>query len=592
MTTDNKISALRKLMKNNSIDAYIIPSTDPHMSEYAAEFWESRKWISGFNGSAGTVVVTLKEAGLWTDGRYYLQGEQQLSGSEIKLFKQGMSGVLDFDKWLVSVLNKNDVVGVDSSVYSVTAYNSLKSVLEENSLNINGDHDFIKDVWADRPSLPDTQAYIVDENYTGESITSKIERIRSEFNVKEVNSHLVATLDDIAWILNIRGADVAYNPVTVSYILMESDKTTLFIDRNKLDEDTTATLENSNILVKNYKALQAYIERNLSGTSCLIDPNRINQKVLSWIEKDNSIVESTNPSTFFKAIKNNTEIECVRNAMRKDGVAMSKFLCWVDKEVASGKITEVGISDKLIELRKEQKDFVGESFPTIAGYKGNGAIIHYSATDESSKTLKPSGLVLVDSGAQYFDGTTDLTRTIALGELTEEEKRDYTLVLRGHIQLAMARFPEGTRGSQLDTLARQPLLREGKNYFHGTGHGVGFFLNVHEGPHSIRPDENPNPIEIGSITSNEPGMYRANKHGIRIENLVVANLWQETDFGKFIEFETVTLAPIDVRPILSDLLLEEEKTWLNNYHHQVLDKVSPSLEGEELEWLKHATRSI
>jgi len=592
MTVNDKLSALRELMKKNNIQAYIIPSTDPHMSEYVADFWESRKWISGFTGSAGTVVVTLQEAGLWTDGRYYLQGEQQLEGTDIKLFKQGMAGVPDFDLWLTQVLKSGDVVGVDARVYSVSAYSSLKKKLVNAGLKLDGSNDFIKKIWEDRPEMPASQAYILDEKYAGKSISDKISEIRKVLKTKGVNSHLVATLDDIAWILNIRGADVSYNPVTIAYLLIEEDLTTLFIKRQKLSDEAKAILSDNKIAIKSYKAVESYLKLNLNRSKCLIDPDRMNQKVFGWIKKRNEIVKTVNPSTFLKSQKNEVEVKNIRNAMRKDGVAMTKFLHWIDNNVASGKITEVGIAEKLIQLRSEQEGFVGESFSTIAGYKDHGAIIHYFATPETSKTLEASSFVLVDSGAQYYDGTTDLTRTIPLGALTDQEKRDYTLVLKGHIQLALARFPEGTRGSQLDTLARQALLREGLNYHHGTGHGVGFFLNVHEGPHSIRPDENSNPLLESSITSNEPGMYRAGKHGIRIENLMVTKKWKDTEFGKFYEFETVTLCPIDKRPILTELLLEEEKQWLNDYHKLVFDKVSPSLDGDVLDWLKNATEAL
>ena len=592
MTVNDKISALRELMKENNIQAYIIPSTDPHMSEYVADFWESRKWISGFTGSAGTVVVTIEESGLWTDGRYYLQGEQQLEGTEMKLFKQGMTDVPNFDEWLTQVLKPGDIVGVDARVYSVSAYTTLKKKLSKSDLKVDGSNDFIKQIWTDRPLMPMTEAYILEEKYAGKSISDKIDEIRATFKPKDINSHLVATLDDIAWILNLRGSDVSYNPVTIAYLLIEESLTTLFIKRSKLSEEAKEILNNNNIEIKSYKAIESYLKLNIIGTNCLIDPDRINQKVYGWIKKKNNIVKAVNPSTFLKSQKNKIEVENIKNAMRKDGIAMTKFLYWIDNNVVSGNITEVGIAEKLIELRSEQEGFVGESFSTIAGYRDNGAIIHYFATPETSKTLEPSSFVLVDSGAQYYDGTTDLTRTIPLGPLTDEEKRDYTLVLKGHIQLALARFPEGTRGCQLDTLARQSLLREGLNYHHGTGHGVGFFLNVHEGPHSIRPEENPNPILENSIVSNEPGLYRAGKHGIRIENLVVTNKWQETEFGKFFEFETVTLCPIDKRPIVEELLLDEETKWLNEYHTLVLNKISPSLEGEELEWLKNATEEI
>jgi Xaa-Pro aminopeptidase len=592
MTVNDKLSALRELMKKENIQAYIIPSTDPHMSEYVAAFWESRKWISGFTGSAGTVVVTLEESGLWTDGRYYLQGEQQLEGTEMKLFKQGMSGVPDFDEWLTQVLQKGDVVGVDSRVYSVSAYSALKSKLSKSDLKVDGSNDFIKNIWEDRPAMPVTDAYILDDKYAGKSISAKIDEIRSILKTKNIESHLVATLDDIAWILNIRGADVSYNPVTIAYLLIEEDVTTLFVKRQKLNDETKAILNENNVEVKSYKALESYLKLNLVDSTCLIDADRMNQKVYGWIKKRNQIVKEVNPSTFLKSQKNDVEVNNIRNAMRKDGIAMTKFLHWIENTVASGTVTEVGIAEKLLELRSEQEGFVGESFSTIAGYRDHGAIIHYFATPETSKTLEASSFVLVDSGAQYFDGTTDLTRTIPLGPLTDEEKRDYTLVLKGHIQLALARFPEGTRGSQLDTLARQALLREGLNYHHGTGHGVGFFLNVHEGPHSIRPEENPNPILENSIISNEPGLYRAGKHGIRIENLVVTNKWKETEFGKFFEFETVTLCPIDKRPIVAELLLEEEKQWLNDYHKIVFEKISPSVEGEVLDWLKNATSKL
>lgn len=592
MKTDDKISALRKLMKKDNISAYIIPSTDPHMSEYAAGFWESRKWISGFTGSAGTVVITLEEAGLWTDGRYYLQGEQQISGSEIKLFKQGLEGVPTIDKWLTTVLKKGDIVGVDANVFSVSEYSNLESILNKKGLSINGNHDYISKIWIDRPKMPRTEAYIISDKLAGKSIKDKIKEVRKHLSKKNINSHLVASLDDIAWILNIRGADVDFNPVTISYLLIEEDKTILFIDDKKLSSKTRNILLENNVSIELYTNLHKYIESNLKATKCLIDALRVNQKVFKWIDAENDVVNNTNPSTFLKAKKNPIEIENIKNAMLKDGIAMTKFLHWIENNLKKESITEVSISKKLIELRKEQDGFVGESFSTIAGYRANGAIIHYFATPETDTVLESSSFVLVDSGAQYFDGTTDLTRTIPLGTLTQEEKKDYTLVLKGHIQLAMAIFPKGTRGYQIDILARQAMLREGLNYHHGTGHGVGFFLNVHEGPHSIRPDDNPNFIEENSIISNEPGLYRANKHGIRIENLVLTKSWKKTDFGDFLEFETLTLCPIDTRPIVKELLLEEEKEWLNNYHNKVFDKVSPHLKNEELAWLKEATKSI
>ncbi|MCK5825271.1 MAG: aminopeptidase P family protein [Ichthyobacteriaceae bacterium] len=592
MKVNEKISALRLQMEKANIDAYIIPSTDSHISEYVADFWSSRQWISGFTGSAGTVVVTKNSAGLWTDGRYFLQAEEQLSGSEMILHKQGMADVASIENWLIQNLDKKSNVGVDASVYSVSEYNTLQSALNTSGLNVVGNFDLISPIWNNRPQMPVSSAYILDVKYAGEKVSNKIKRVKESLASKKIDSTLLATLDDIAWVFNLRGSDVDYNPVAVAYAYISIDKTVLFIDKNKLSALDVELYKNEGVSIEEYNKLEEYINTNVKNESFLIDFERMNQKVYDFVNANNKVINLINPSTIFKSIKNTVEISNIKNAMVKDGVAMVEFLHWIDTNIGKEKITEIDISDKLYELRSQQEGFVGESFSTIAGYKQHGAIIHYFATPETNIELNANSFVLVDSGAQYYDGTTDLTRTIPLGKLTEEEKRDYTLVLKGHIQLALAKFPVGTKGYQLDTLARQPLLREGLNYHHGTGHGVGFFLNVHEGPQGIRPDTNNNPLLVGSVTSNEPGLYRSGKHGIRIENLVVTNNWKTTEFGEFLEFETVTICPIDTRPVMKNLLTQEEVNWLNDYNNFTLNKLGDKLNEELKSWLTKAVLSI
>lgn len=584
--TIKKLSILREKMKQKKVDAFIIPSSDPHMSEYLPLHWKVREWMSGFNGSAGTLVVTLHEAGLWTDSRYYLQASEQLKDTSIKLFKDGLQSTPSISEFLSSKLPQGAIISFDGEMVSVATYSAWQQQLPMYQLK---SLDIIHDIWLDRPPLPTTPCFIYEEKYAGKSCQIKLKEIREQ-HLKADQALLITALDEIAWILNIRGDEIPNNPVVISYLLLTTEQCFLFIDPNKLGREVKDYFKEQGVLCQGYKDIYT-LTKKFATKQLLYDPETTNIKLAQAIAEQVQTKTQSSPIALMKALRNPVEIKNVKQAMIKDGVAMVQFLIWLDQNKDKG-ITELDVSDKLYQLRSKQDLFQGESFDTIAGYGKHGAIVHYSATPASNATLKPEGFILVDSGAQYLDGTTDLTRTIALGELSEEEKLDYTLVLKGHIALARAKFPEGTRGSQLDILARLPLWEQKKNFLHGTGHGVGQFLCVHEGPQSIRMNENPITLQIGMLTSNEPGVYIDGSHGVRIENLMLVAPWSEGLFGNYYQFETVTLCPICTRGIIKSKLTAEEIDWLNNYHQQVYHKLSPHLTAEEQKWLAKATSKI
>ncbi|MDR3338915.1 MAG: aminopeptidase P family protein [Candidatus Symbiothrix sp.] len=581
------IQAVRKSMLAANVQACIIPSTDSHISEYTPARWKTREWVSGFTGSAGTVVVTHTQAGLWTDSRYFLQAEAQLKGSGIDLFKTGLPGTPEMQEWLTSVLSPGDCIGIESAAFAASEALSLIDFFTKNGLPVDTDFAPYDSIWANRPAIPLHPAFILPEHFSGKPAKEKIREVLSAMAQNGTGLTILASLDMIAWLFNIRGNDVDYNPVCVSYAIVSEKETVLFIRTEKLTQEIKEYFDTNGIVLAEYEKITHYIRQIPAGTKILLSPSKINYRLYSAIPETCSITEvSVHPVEALKSIKNEIEIAGIRKAMQKDGVALVKFLIWLEKSLAGKeKITETDVSAKLRELRSQQEFYVGESFETIAGYGPHGAIVHYAATAESDAEILPEGMLLVDSGAQYFDGTTDITRTISTGAVTEEMKHDYTLVLKGHIALASAVFPSGAVGMQLDVLARQFLWKNGLNFLHGTGHGVGHFLNVHEGPQSIRMNHNPNPLQPGMLTSNEPGLYRAGQYGIRIENLILTVPAQTTEYGDFYAFETLTLCPMDTKLIDKDLLSAEEKEWLNNYHRKVYEQLSPFLSEDEQKWL-------
>lgn len=580
-------------MKREHLSAFIFPSTDAHQSEYVADHWRGREWISGFNGSAGTAVVTMKSAALWTDSRYFLAAEEQLEDTEYQLMRLKMEGTPTITEWLGKELQdvQSPEVGLDGMVNSYNYVKDLSYSLRKlGGITLRTNLDPLEQIWENRPSLPANPVEIQPLEYAGETLASKVVRIRKSLRELHADGMLVSALDDIAWTLNLRGTDVHCNPVFVSYLLIESDKVSLFVDDNKLSPEVKQYLQDNQVSLYNYnkveKCLESYSEYNI-----LLDGDETSYYLWKTV-KCQEIVAAASPIPAMKAVKNKAEIEGYRSAMLKDGVAMVKFLKWLKPAVEAGGQTEISIDEKLTSLRAEQKLFRDISFDTIAGYAQHGAIVHYEATPETDVVLKPEGLILIDSGAQYQDGTTDITRTIALGAVSEEMKHIYTLVLKAHIQLELVKFPDGASGTQLDALGRECMWREGYNFLHGTGHGVGSYLCVHEGPHQIRMEWMPTPLRAGMTLTDEPGLYLAGKFGVRIENTVLISDYMSTEFGKFLQIEPLTLCPIDTTPIDVDMLLPEEIDWLNAYHHSVYEKLSPFLDEEEKIWLENATKPI
>lgn len=588
-----RLARLRELMKREHLSAFIFPSTDAHQSEYVADHWRGREWISGFNGSAGTAVVTMKSAALWTDSRYFLAAEEQLEDTEYQLMRLKMEGTPTITEWLGKELQdvQSPEVGLDGMVNSYNYVKDLSYSLRKlGGITLRTNLDPLEQIWENRPSLPANPVEIQPLEYAGETLASKVVRIRKSLRELHADGMLVSALDDIAWTLNLRGTDVHCNPVFVSYLLIESDKVSLFVDDNKLSPEVKLYLQDNQVSLYNYnkveKCLESYSEYNI-----LLDGDETSYYLWKTV-KCQEIVAAGSPIPAMKAVKNKAEIEGYRSAMLKDGVAMVKFLKWLKPAVEAGGQTEISIDEKLTSLRAEQKLFRDISFDTIAGYAQHGAIVHYEATPETDVVLKPEGLILIDSGAQYQDGTTDITRTIALGAVSEEMKHIYTLVLKAHIQLELVKFPDGASGTQLDAVGRECMWREGYNFLHGTGHGVGSYLCVHEGPHQIRMEWMPTPLRAGMTLTDEPGLYLAGKFGVRIENTVLISDYMSTEFGKFLQIEPLTLCPIDTTPIDVDMLLPEEIDWLNAYHHSVYEKLSPFLDEEEKIWLENATKPI
>lgn len=590
-TIKERIRALRTWMKQTEIDAFIIPSTDPHLSEYVAPHWQSREWISGFTGSAGTVVVTGNEAGLWTDSRYFLQAARQIEGTGIDLYKEMLPETPSIPAFLSERLEKGQTAGIDGRVFATDAARSLREELAIKGIGLKCTPDPMEQIWNGRPEMPQAPAFIYDTKYAGRTCTEKLEAIRTEMKKAEADSLLLSALDEIAWTLNLRGSDVHCNPVVVSYLLIGRNEAHYFINSRKVTPEVAAHLHEAGVSLHTYQEIESYLAQLPAG-SLMLEPGKTNYAVRSAIPQSCRVIEAPSPVALLKAVRNEQETAGLRQAMRRDGVALVKFLKWLEEAVPQGTETEISVDRKLHELRAAQPLYMGESFDTIAGYGAHAAIVHYEATPETDIPLEPRGFLLLDSGAQYLDGTTDITRTIALGPLTDEEKTDYTLILKGHIDLAMAVFPEGTRGAQLDVLARMPIWQHRMNFLHGTGHGVGHFLNVHEGPQSIRMNENPVALRAGMVTSNEPGVYKAGSHGIRTENLVLTVPAGEGLFGRYLKFETVTLCPICTKGIVRSLLTPAETDWLNQYHRKVYEQLSPGLNEDERLWLEKACKAI
>ena len=606
MNINQRLEDLREVMRREHLAAFIFPSTDPHQSEYVADHWKGREWISGFNGSAGTAVVTLNAAALWTDSRYFLAAEEQLGGTEFQLMKLKVEGTPTIAEWLGKEITAHrhpyedwTEVGVDGWCSSA---NSVKEMIadlrKENGITLRTNFDPLRQIWMDRPSIPQNPIEIYPIEYAGESCHDKIARIRQALRQRHADGMLMAALDDIAWTVNLRGSDVHCNPVFVSYLLISSKSVTLYINKKKLTPEVSAYLKAEDIRVEDYEqvknGLKNYFEYNI-----LLDPDEVNYALYEVVRNKGKmndlpkteIVEEESPVKRMKTVKNEREIASFRSAMLKDGIAMVKFLRDLElriKKIENEPLTEIGVDEILTALRAEQPLFRGISFDTIAGYAEHGAIVHYEATPETDIPLRPEGFLLLDSGAQYLEGTTDITRTIALGPLTDEMKKVYTLVLKGHIQIELCKFPSGSSGTQIDILARQAMWREGLNYLHGTGHGVGTYLNVHEGPHQFRMEWKPAPLVAGMTITDEPGIYLAGKFGVRIENTLLVVPYMETEFGKFLQFKSLTLCPIDKSPIVVEMLTREEIDWLNGYHQHVYDTLSPHLTSEENEWLRTA----
>ena len=588
-----RLSNLREIMQREHLDAFIFPSTDPHNSEYVPDRWKGREWISGFNGSAGTAVVTMHAAALWTDSRYFIAAEQQLAGTEFVLMRERVAGTPTISEWLGKVLSdiNGATVGVDGMVNTATDVEALIADLrQQGGITVRTNFDPLAVIWTNQPPIPVTPIEVHSLEYAGESTTSKLSRIRMALRSLHADGMLVSALDDIAWTLNLRGSDVHCNPVFVSYLLIDTKTTTLFINDEKLTPDVKAYLTAQGVQTAPYNHIKDAL-RNYDEYNILLDPNVISYTLFKQV-RTQEVVRGSSPIPAMKAIKNEIEVEGFRRAMIRDGVALVKFLRWLQTAVTKGQETEISVAEKLTALRAEQPLFRGISFDTIAGYEAHGAIVHYEATSETDVPLKPHGFLLLDSGAQYQDGTTDITRTIALGELTEEQREVYTLVLKGHIQLELAKFPSGASGTQIDALAREAMWRKGFNFLHGTGHGVGSFLNVHEGPHQIRMEYRPAPLLPFMTVTDEPGLYFEGKFGVRIENILLIKPYMTTAFGEFLQMEPLTLCPIDTAPIVREMLLNEEVEWLNGYHQYVFDKLSPYLQGADLNWLRAATQNI
>ncbi|MEJ8800567.1 aminopeptidase P family protein [Pontibacter sp. H249] len=592
MTYKERLAAIRSQMKEEGVSAYIIPSADPHISEYLPDRYKCIAFASGFPGSAGTLVITHDTAHLWTDARYFVQANEQLKGTGFELAKLKVQNAPEYINWLAERLQEGETVAYDAKLISVSLALLLQAQLAPLGININSNRDYLDPIWKDRPALPAAPAFLVGEDLVGESLESKLDRLRAALKKYRAEYHLISSLDDMAWLFNMRGSDVKCNPVVLSFALISQEVCMLFIDQSKLSTADQEKLQQAGVKLKEYEAIEQVLTELPANTSIFVDPRRNCYALYKQLPESVSVVQDTNPTTFFKAQKNEVEAEHTRHTMIKDGVALTRFFKWLEENIGKTKITELSVADKVREFRAEQEGFVGESFDTIAGYKAHGALPHYKATPESDVELQADGLFLLDSGGQYTSGTTDITRVVSLGNLTEEESIDYTLVLKGMIDGSTTRYPKGTKGYQIDAITRKPLWDYARNYGHGTGHGVGFFLNVHEGPHVLNPTPTDVPLELGMISSVEPGIYRESKHGIRIENLVLTVQDETNDFAEFYAFEHLTLALIDTAPVKKELLEAHQVKWLNEYHQLVVEKLAPHLTEDELAWLKQKAKPI
>ncbi len=592
MKTDEKLGRIREWMTNQNITAVIIPSDDPHKSEYVAEYWQARKWLTGFSGSAGVAVVTMDRAILWTDFRYYIQAEKQIKGSQFELFKIGEPKVPTYQKWLTKEIKSGQVIGLDASVFSRSDIKKMKAQFEKKGVNLATSSTVIELIWDDRPSQPNTQAYSFSVEYAGKSRVEKISQIKEKMEKMGANYHLMATLDDIAWTFNLRGEDVHTNPVNVAFALISPKTVTLFVSPGKIKDDLEKELKIDGIDLKGYEEIFDALADIEDANTILIDPDNTNYKLYQSINDHCTIVEKPNPAILLKARKNDVEVEHIRDTAVKDGVAVVKFFHWLETLDKDTPISEVSVAEQLYQFRKEQDSFVDNSFDPIMAYLDHSAMCHYSATKETDVPIGQTGMFLSDSGGNYLTGTTDITRTVSRGNPTKQEISDYTLVLKGHICVATSHFPKGTKGFQIDTLARQFLWNQGLNFGHGTGHGVGFFLCVHEGPARISPVQSDVVLEKGMLLTNEPGVYREGNHGIRLENQILVNEAFENEFGAFLEFENMTFCHFEKELIDESLLSAQEIEWLNIYHKEVYDKVSPHLDADEADWLKEKTKPL
>lgn len=588
-----RIASLRNVMQKHCIDAYIIPSSDPHMSEYPADRWKTRQWISGFTGSAGTVVITTDKAGLWTDSRYFLQATDQLEGTGIALYKLALPETPSIPAFLLSELNEGQTVGFDGACYSLADARALEQTLKRKGIRVDSSLDLPGEIWKNRPQLPPDILFEMPVEYSGKSTPEKIEEINAMLRQSDADCTILSALDEVAWTFNIRGTDVTYNPVVISYAFISEKESVLFIEPKKLPEEAAKRLKKEGVILADYSMITTYLSRLPENSRVFLDPAKTNVALYNALPKGATIIEGIAPANHLKSIKNETEIKGFRSAVIKDGVALTRFYFWLEKQLATGnKVTELSASAKLSALRAEQPQYIMDSFAAISSYGAHGAVVHYTPTPETDSELKPEGLYLLDSGGQYLDGTTDVTRTIALGEPTEQMKKDFTRALKGTISMAKCKFPDGIRGCLIDVLARKALWDAGINYLHGTCHGIGHCLNVHEGPQSIRMEENPVVLRAGMVMSDEPAMYRTGEYGIRTENIMLIREDSVTEYGRFLTFDTLTLCYIDTRLVIPSMLSAREHAWLNKYHQQVYDLLSPHLNAEEAAWLKEKTSEI
>ncbi|WP_300458014.1 aminopeptidase P family protein [Desulfobacula sp.] len=592
MNTNEKIACVRQWMKDNELAALVVPSGDPHQSEYVAEHWQARKWLTGFSGSAGTAVITLDHAILWTDFRYYIQAEKQIADSHFKLYKMGEPSVPSVEKWLSENLESGDTIGIDGNVVSMANVEKIEADFETKGLLLKTTIDMIKDIWVDRPARPMSNAFSLSKRYTGNRRQENIKVIREQMNALGAAYHLMATLDDIAWTLNLRGQDIHTNPVNIAFVLIAPETVSLFVSKQKISHDLEQELNRDGIVLVEYDGIMDALSQIQDSQTILIDPENTSYRLYQSINKTCKIIKKPNPAIALKAIKNETQIAHLRQTAVKDGVAVVHFLFWLEHQPADAQITERSVADKLYAFRKSQALFVDNSFDPIMAYQDHSAMCHYTATKESDAVIGRNGMFLTDSGGNYFTGTTDITRTIFRGEPSKQEKIDYTLVLKGHIAVATTLFPSGTKGFQIDTLARQYLWQQGMDFGHGTGHGVGFFLCVHEGPAKISPHPVDVKLEKGMVLTNEPGLYREGRYGIRLENMILVDQAFENEFGTFMKFENLTLCHFERNLMAGDLLSSDEKEWINAYHAMVNEKLSPHLDAAVASWLREKTRPI